>query len=126
MIFHPHEVRRPLPAKNDALVGRGAASYYRSEPKGGNCMYDGHLVVDSDSHIREYWDFDRTYKDNIDPEYREQYARLSEAVKARQKRPGDVGLGDLLWPRRTHPMGIYDTFLAEPREPRQQTNGAPG
>src|SRR6266508_3144760 len=88
-------------------------------------MYDGHLVVDSDSHIREYWDFDRTYKDNIDPEYREQYARLSGAVKARQRRPGDVGLGDLLWRRRSHPMGIYDAFLAEPRE-RPQTNGATG
>ncbi len=89
-------------------------------------MYQGHLVVDSDCHIREYWDFDRTYKDNIDPEYRDQYARLSVAVKAEQKRPGDVGLGNLLWPRPpSHPMGIYDAFLAEPRE-RRQTNGAAG
>jgi predicted TIM-barrel fold metal-dependent hydrolase len=76
-------------------------------------MWNGHLVVDSDSHIREYWDLDRTYKDNIDPAYRQQYARLSEAVRAQQKRAGDVGLGDVLWPRpRPHPMGVYDGFLA--------------
>jgi uncharacterized protein len=79
--------------------------------------YEGHLVVDADCHIREYWDLDRTYKDYIDSQYREEYARLSDAVKARQRRPGDVGLGDLLWPRPPgHPMGIYDAFLAEPRE----------
>ena len=89
-------------------------------------MYQGHLVVDSDCHIREYWDFDRTYKDYIDPEYREAYARLSAAVKARQRKPGDVGLGDLLWPRPPgHPMGIYDAFLAESRE-RPPSNGATG
>ncbi len=78
--------------------------------------YNGHTVIDSDSHIREYWDLDRTYKDNIDPEYREKYARLSEAVRAKQ-RPGmgDVGLG-ILWPLLPrHPMGVYDRFLA-PRD----------
>lgn len=86
--------------------------------------YNGHLVVDSDCHIREYWDLDRTYKDNMDPEYREQYARLSEAVKGKQKRIGDVGLGDLLWPRLPeHPMGVYDGFLA-PRNGAAHSNGA--
>lgn len=86
--------------------------------------YLGHLVVDSDSHIREYWDLDRTYKGNMDPEYREMYARLSEAVKAKQKRSGDVGLGDLLWPRLPqHPMGVYDAF-AGPRDGPGESNGA--
>ena len=77
--------------------------------------FNGHFVIDADSHIREYWDFDKTYKDNIDPEYRDKYARFSAAVKANQKRTGDVGLGGVLWPRLPgHPMGIYDAFDAPP------------
>ncbi len=89
-------------------------------------MYQGHLVVDSDCHIREYWDFDRTYRDNIDPEYREQYARLSKAVNEQKRWPGDVGLGNLLWPRPPgHPMGVYDAFMAEKRE-RPSSNGLTG
>src|SRR5437763_1574049 len=92
----------------------------------GEKMYNGHLVVDSDCHIREYWDFDRTYKDNIDPEYRERYARLSKAVYEQKRWPGDLGLGYLLWPRPPgHPMGIYDAFLAEARE-RPSPNGLTG
>jgi hypothetical protein len=78
--------------------------------------YDGHAVIDADSHIREYWNLDRTYGDYIDPEYREHYKQLSEAVRARQ-RPGmgDVGL-NFIWPLPAprHPMGIYDSFLAPP------------
>ena len=42
--------------------------------------YNGHLVIDADCHIREYADLDRTFRDNIDPRYREAYERLSEAV----------------------------------------------
>jgi uncharacterized protein len=74
-------------------------------------MYNSHTVIDADSHIREYWDFDRTYVDHIDPAYREKYERFSTAVKARQRYPGDVGVSDLLWPKApSHPMGIYDAF----------------
>jgi hypothetical protein len=29
--------------------------------------YNGHLVVDADCHIREYWDPDRSYREYIDP-----------------------------------------------------------
>ena len=73
--------------------------------------YNGHLVVDSDSHIREYWELDRTYKDFMDPEYREKYGWFSEAVRGRQQRPGDVGFAQLFWPRTsTPPMGLYETY----------------
>jgi hypothetical protein len=51
--------------------------------------FNGQIVIDADCHIREYWNFDKTYKDNIDPEYRDKYARFSAAVKANQKRTGD-------------------------------------
>ena len=54
--------------------------------------YDGHLVVDMDCHIREYWDLDRTFKGNIDPRYHDVYERFSEAVKGRQTVPGDVSV----------------------------------
>jgi uncharacterized protein len=86
--------------------------------------FNGQIVIDADCHIREYWDFDRTYKDNIDPGYRDKYARFSAAVKANQKRTGDVGLGGVLWPRLPgHPMGIYDAFDAPPREERPNGRG---
>src|SRR5262249_12431077 len=65
---------------------------------------------DMDSHIREYWDFDRTYKEYIDPQYREKFTQLSAAVKANQRRPGDTGV-DVLWsfpPRR--PLGVPETW----------------
>ena len=45
--------------------------------------YKGHVVVDTDCHLREYWELDRTYKDTMDPEYRDKYARFSEAVRSR-------------------------------------------
>src|SRR5581483_486934 len=79
--------------------------------------YKGHIVVDADCHLREYWEMDRTYKDNIDPEYRATYEQFSKAVRSRQRWAGDVGLGDLLWPRPpSHPMGVYDSFqpIAQP------------
>ena len=60
--------------------------------------YKGHVVVDTDCHLREYWELDRTYKDTMDPEYRDKYARFSEAVRSRQARPGDVGFPPLFWP----------------------------
>jgi len=56
---------------------------------------------------------DRTYKEFMDPEYRDTYAQFSAAVKARQQSPGEVGVNNLLWPRLPgHPMGIYDAFAA--------------
>ena len=76
--------------------------------------YNGHVVIDADSHIREYWDFDRTYKENMDPEYREKYDQFSRAVKSHQPRPGAVGIGEILWPRLPgHPMGVYDAFAVK-------------
>lgn len=41
--------------------------------------YNGHVVVDMDCHIFEGWDLDRTFKDNMDPEYREKYVAFSQA-----------------------------------------------
>jgi uncharacterized protein len=79
--------------------------------------YKGHLVVDADCHIREYWEIDRTYLPYIEPAYKEKYADFSGAVKARQKRPGEVGVGELLWPQpRQHPLGVYDAFCASKQE----------
>ncbi len=62
--------------------------------------YRGHLVVDADCHIREYWDLDRTYKQHVAPEYRGAYARFSEVVRAAQRRPGDVGFESVY----SHPL----------------------
>ncbi len=85
--------------------------------------YNGHLVIDSDCHIREYWDLDRTYKAYMDPEYREKYEQLSRAVQAKQPVRGDVGLDHVLWPRLSaHPMGVYDAFEA-PRRARADGGG---
>ena len=84
--------------------------------------YNGHVVIDSDCHIREYWDLDRTYKAGMDPDYRERYEQFSAAVRARQRSPGDPGFGQLLWPRLpSHPLGVYDAFENE-SAPRQQGN----
>lgn len=70
--------------------------------------YNGHLVIDTDCHIFEGWDLDRTFKDNMDPQYREKYAEFSQAVKG-----SSIGL--LLWPRQpARPMGLLDSF-AGPR-----------
>ena len=84
--------------------------------------YNGHLVVDTDCHIREYWDLDRTYKEYIDPAYREAYGRFSEAVRSRQSRPGDTGFGAVYAPPRLRPLGVYDQFAVE--KPRRPGNGA--
>ncbi len=80
-------------------------------------MYNGHVVIDADCHIREYADLDRTFRDNIDPAYREAYDRLSETVHAVQQRPNDQVLfmraGAVVGatPER-RPLGVYDTFGA--------------
>jgi predicted TIM-barrel fold metal-dependent hydrolase len=72
--------------------------------------YHGHLVVDTDCHLREYWDIDRTYKDNIDPEYREQYAEFAAAVHANQRRPGDVGFEAFYTPPPLRPLGVRNHY----------------
>ncbi len=70
--------------------------------------YHGSVVIDTDSHIREYWELDRTYKDNIEPEYRETYAQFSAVVRGQQRNPGDVGFAQLFWPRtRPRPYGFF-------------------
>ena len=75
--------------------------------------YNGHLVVDADSHIRQYWDLDRTYKEHMDPAYRETYARFSEASSALKRRAGDRGFDEFLWPKLpTRPLGVYEAFDA--------------
>lgn len=70
--------------------------------------YNGHSVIDMDCHIFEGWDLDRTFKDNMDPEYREKYAEFSHAVQG-------SSIGGLLWPRQpAKPLGVFDSF-AGPR-----------
>jgi len=80
--------------------------------------YQGHLVVDMDSHVRETWDSERIYPGYIDPEYQETYRRFADAAQALRTRPGDVGWDKLLWPRRLRPLGVYEEFQvpAEERE----------
>jgi hypothetical protein len=73
--------------------------------------YYGHLVVDMDSHIRQYWDLDRTYKENIAPEYRETYRRFSDAARALKQRAGDRGFSEFLWPALpARPLGVYEAY----------------
>ena len=73
--------------------------------------YNGHVVVDMDSHIRQYWDLDRTYKENIAPEYRETYRRFSDAARALKQRAGDRGFSEFLWPALpARPLGVYEAY----------------
>ena len=84
--------------------------------------YNGHVVIDTDCHLREYWELDKTYKDTMDPEYREKYARFSEAVRSKQSKPGDVGFTPLFWPRLPdRPLGLDEAFeLANPELPQDR------
>jgi uncharacterized protein len=73
--------------------------------------YNGHVVIDMDSHIRQYWDLDRTYKDNIEPQYRETYQRFSQAARALKQRAGERGFSEFLWPALPkRPLGVYEAF----------------
>lgn len=75
--------------------------------------YNGHLVVDADCHIRQYWDLDRTYKERMDPAYRETYARFSEASAAARRKPGDRGFSEFLWPQLPkRPLGVHEAYEA--------------
>jgi hypothetical protein len=73
--------------------------------------YNGHTVIDMDSHIRQYWDLDRTYKPYMDSKYRETYRQFSEAANSLKRKAGDRGFSEFLWPAPpTRPLGIYDAY----------------
>src|SRR5581483_376312 len=76
---------------------------------------NGHIVVDMDTHIREYADLDRTFMPHMDPEHREEYQLLSTAVAKRR----EAGLTTALFMHpqalvepsdESRPLGVYDTF----------------
>lgn len=77
--------------------------------------YNGHIVVDMDSHVREYEDVDRTYRDYIDPKYRPSFEQLSAAVAQRREQGRTTAL--FMNPQaiietsdESRPLGMYDTF----------------
>src|SRR5436190_2012470 len=87
--------------------------------------YHGHPVVDMDTHIREYDDLDRTYKEYIDPGYREAYGQLSQAVASRREAGESTAL--FMHPRaivepsdESRPLGVYDAFGVDVDRPRHQ------
>jgi uncharacterized protein len=83
--------------------------------------YNGHPVFDMDSHIFENWDLDRTYRDYMDPAYREKYEELSEATRGKF-------LGSLVWPQPAgRPLGVRDAFGADVsfRSPQGVGTGEP-
>ncbi len=90
--------------------------------------FDGHAVIDTDSHIREYVDVDRTYRAYMDPEYRESFERLSEAVARRREagRPTELFMHPeaIIEPSdESRPLGVYDTFGLE-RAARPPSTGS--
>src|SRR5262244_1287310 len=83
--------------------------------------FNGYTVVDADSHIREYIDVDRTYREHIDPEYREPFEKLSAAVAKRREagQSTDLFMGPnaIIEPSdEWRPLGVYDNFWS--RAPR--------
>jgi len=90
--------------------------------------YQGHPVVDMDSHIREYEEFERSYGPYIDPAYREQYEALAQAITARQALPGELVLFmnsravlSPTPPRR--PLGLSDYFPIDRPNPQGSALG---
>src|SRR5438309_578824 len=90
--------------------------------------YNGRPVIDMDSHIREYEEFERTYGPNIDPAYREPYERLAKAITSRQQLPGEQVLFmnsravvSPTAPRR--PLGVYDAFPIDKPNPQGSALG---
>src|SRR5947209_20589621 len=86
--------------------------------------WNGHLVVDADSHVYER--ADTTYQQYMDPEYRDQYDLLCKAIKQQM----DAGQRYALFETRNAvvdrfdaglPMGMYETFGLTP----QGGGGAP-
>ena len=83
--------------------------------------FNGYTVIDADSHIREYVDVDRTYRDNIDPQYRDAFEKLSRAVAKRREagQPTDLFMHPdaIIEPSDEYrPLGVYDSFGSE-RQP---------
>lgn len=75
--------------------------------------YNGKIVIDSDSHIREYVDFDNRFRPYIEAKYVPQFDDLSGALSKWQRGVDDIGLPDFLWPAaKPHPLGVYDDYLA--------------
>ncbi|MPZ14235.1 MAG: amidohydrolase family protein [Chloroflexi bacterium] len=77
--------------------------------------YHGQIVVDMDSHVREYEDVDRTYRDFIDPAYRESFERLSATVARRRETGQTTAL--FMNPQaiietsdESRPLGVHDRF----------------
>lgn len=88
--------------------------------------YNGHVVIDMDSHIRQYWDLDRTYKPYMAPEYRETYRRFSEAAHALKRRAGDRGFSEFLWPALpTRPLGVYEAYEVQGNGSARSEEGTP-
>lgn len=80
--------------------------------------FNGKIVVDMDTHIREYADVDRTYRPHIDPAYRESFEVLSLAVAKRREagRPTALFMNPeaIVVPAdESRPLGVYDTFGIE-------------
>lgn len=87
---------------------------------------NGHVVVDMDSHVREYEDLDRTYRDYIDPQYREPFERLSRAVAERREAGRATALfmnpEAVIEPSdESRPLGVYDTYGFEGERRRLRT-----
>ncbi|HEY3118524.1 MAG TPA: amidohydrolase family protein [Chloroflexota bacterium] len=88
--------------------------------------FNGHVVIDMDSHVREYEDVDRTYREYIDPEYRESFELLSQAVAKRQEagRPTALFMHPeaIIEPSdESRPLGVYDTFGLLPHQSRNRS-----
>lgn len=82
--------------------------------------YKGNIVVDMDSHFREYEDLDRTYGEHIGPAYREAFNNLSAAVG----RHRDAGLSTMLF---MHPYAVIETSVeSRPLGSDQHYGHAPG
>jgi predicted TIM-barrel fold metal-dependent hydrolase len=89
--------------------------------------YNGHVVIDMDSHIRQYWDLDRTYKPYMDPKYRETYRRFSEAAHSLKRRAGDRGFSEFLWPALpARPLGVYEAYEVQGNGTARSEEGTPG
>jgi predicted TIM-barrel fold metal-dependent hydrolase len=73
--------------------------------------YNGHSVIDMDSHIRQYWDLDRTYKNFIEPKYKDKYLQFSAMARDLKQRAGDRGFSEFLWPSLpSRPLGVYGPY----------------
>ncbi len=94
--------------------------------------WKGHLVLDADSHVYERADV--TYRDYIDPDFREPYDLLCRAIK----RQADSGQRYALFETRDAvvepfdgglPLGVHQTFGLTPQggggSPRPQTSLSP-